>query len=53
MMLTFAPFHPSPYSPDLNPIEQLWSKLKAYLCTVKARSGIAFRLAFPDSFFLI
>ena len=27
-----------PYSPDLNPIEELWSKVKAYLRKVKARS---------------
>ena len=27
-----------PYSPDLNPIEQAWSKLKSYLRSVAARS---------------
>ena len=27
-----------PYSPDLNPIEQMWSKIKAYLRKMKARS---------------
>jgi transposase len=27
-----------PYSPDLNPIEQAWSKLKAHLRTRAARS---------------
>lgn len=27
-----------PYSPDLNPIEKLWSKIKAFLRMVKARS---------------
>lgn len=27
-----------PYSPDLNPIEKMWSKVKAYLRKVKARS---------------
>jgi transposase len=26
-----------PYSPDLNPIEEMWSKLKAYLRKEKAR----------------
>jgi transposase len=28
-----------PYSPDLNPVEELWSKLKAYLRKVKARTS--------------
>lgn len=32
--LTYLP----PYSPDLNPIEEMWSKIKAYLRKVKARS---------------
>jgi len=27
-----------PYSPDLNPIEQMWSKIKAYLRKIKART---------------
>lgn len=27
-----------PYSPDLNPIEKLWSKVKALLCKFKART---------------
>ena len=27
-----------PYSPDLNPIEMLWSKMKAFLRKVKART---------------
>ena len=27
-----------PYSPDLNPVEQMWSKVKAYLRKVKART---------------
>jgi transposase len=27
-----------PYSPDLNPIEKMWSKIKAYLRGVKART---------------
>jgi transposase len=27
-----------PYSPDLNPIEQCWSKLKTFLRAVKART---------------
>ena len=27
-----------PYSPDYNPIEKMWSKLKEYLRSVKART---------------
>jgi transposase len=27
-----------PYSPDMNPIEKMWSKIKAYLRKVKART---------------
>jgi len=27
-----------PYSPDLNPIEKMWSKIKAFLRSVKART---------------
>lgn len=27
-----------PYSPDLNPIEKMWSKIKAFLRDVKART---------------
>jgi transposase len=27
-----------PYSPDLNPIEEMWSKVKAYLREVEART---------------
>ena len=27
-----------PYSPDFNPIEMMWSKIKAYLRKVKART---------------
>lgn len=30
-----------PYSPDLNPIEKMWSKIKAYLRKVKARTPAA------------
>lgn len=34
-----------PYSPDLSPIEQCWSKLKAYLRTAKARTKEALAVA--------
>jgi transposase len=27
-----------PYSPDYNPIEKMWSKIKAYLCKAEART---------------
>lgn len=27
-----------PYSPDLNPIEKMWSKVKTFLCAAKART---------------
>jgi transposase len=30
-------WHLPPYSHDLNPIEQMWSKIKAYLRKVKPR----------------
>jgi transposase len=29
----------APYSPDFSPIEQCWSKIKAYLRGAKARTG--------------
>jgi transposase len=31
----------SPYSPDFNPIENLWSKLKGYVRAVEARTPAA------------
>jgi hypothetical protein len=31
-------WHPPSYSPDLSPIEQCWSKLKAFLRVAKART---------------
>jgi transposase len=34
-----------PDSPDLNPIEKMWSKLKALLRTVQARGTVALRRA--------
>ena len=34
-----------PYSPDLNPIEECWSKVKGFLKTAKARTREALELA--------
>lgn len=39
-----------PYSPDLNPIEKLWSKIKAFLRMVKARTVPALLDAIPLAF---
>ena len=39
-----------PYSPDFNPIEMLWSKLKAFLRKVKARTLPALESAIPLAF---
>jgi transposase len=36
-----------PYSPELNPIEQAWSKLKAYLRRLEARTLAALAAALP------
>jgi len=38
-----------PYSPDFNPIEQAWSKLKQHLRAVKARTIDALELAIADA----
>jgi len=37
------------YSPDLNPVEQLWSKVKAHLRKVKARTLDALYFALKDA----
>ena len=37
------------YSPDLNPVEQLWSKVKAYLRKVKARTLDSIYVALKDA----
>jgi transposase len=42
--------HLPPYSPDLNPIEQMWSKIKAFLRKVKARSVDVLMDALPSAF---
>lgn len=39
-----------PYSPDLNPIEQMWSKIKAFLRMAKARTVDALLAAIPFAF---
>ena len=39
-----------PYSPDLNPIEQMWSKIKAFLRSVKARTVDSLLAAIPLAF---
>ena len=38
-----------PYSPDLNPIEKMWSKIKAYLRKAKARHPQALYRAIADA----
>lgn len=43
----------SPYSPDLNPIESCWSKLKEYLRSVSARTRETLELALVQGFDLI
>lgn len=42
-----------PYSPDLNPIEQMWSKIKAFLRAIKARTVDALFSAIPKAFHLV
>ncbi len=43
----------SPYSPDFNPIENCWSKLKQYLRSVTARSRDALEEALVTAVDLI
>lgn len=38
-----------PYSPDFNPIEQIWAKVKQYLRSVKARSVEALEQAVGEA----
>ena len=42
-----------PYSPDLNPIEKAWAKLKQLLRSAQARSKDALEIAIADAFKLI
>jgi transposase len=43
----------SPYSPELNPIESCWSKLKEYLRSVSARTRETLELALVQGFDLM
>ena len=43
----------SPYSPDFNPIENLWSKLKSFLRSVEARTRETLHEAIKDGLQLI
>ncbi|NEQ47049.1 MAG: IS630 family transposase [Leptolyngbya sp. SIOISBB] len=43
----------APYSPDLNPIENLWSKLKGHLRAVEARTAEALHQAIAQGLSLI
>jgi len=38
-----------PYSPDFNPIEMMWSKVKAYLRKVKARTKESLEMAIAEA----
>jgi transposase len=42
-------WHLPPYSHDFNPIEQMWSKIKAYLRKVKARDNESLNWAIADA----
>jgi transposase len=42
-----------PYSPDFNPIEMMWSKLKAYLRKVKARTKVLLEKAIAEALKLV
>jgi transposase len=42
-----------PYSPDFNPIEKCWSKLKTYLRRVKARTREALEAALKEALLTI
>ena len=41
--------YPPPYSPDLNPIEQVWSKVKQILRSLKARTADALEAAVAEA----
>lgn len=44
------PLYLPPYSPDFNPIEKMWSKLKAYFRKRKLRSVRVLQAAIPKAF---
>jgi len=44
--LVFLP----PYSPDLNPIEKMWSKIKSILCSLKPRTSEELHAAITYAF---
>ena len=39
-----------PYSPDFNPVEQCWSKIKEFLRAAEARTPEALQQAIADAF---
>jgi transposase len=41
-----------PYSPDLNPIEKCWSKIKTYLRAAKARTRETLEQALKEALLL-
>jgi len=42
-----------PYSPDFNPIEKMWSKVKSYLRKVKARNHVDLNNAISEAIFSV
>lgn len=44
------PLYLPPYSPDFNPIEKMWSKLKAFFRKLKLRSVELLTAAIPTAF---
>ncbi len=42
-----------PYSPDLNPIEKCWSKIKTYLRKAKSRTRAELEKALQEALLLI
>lgn len=42
-----------PYSPDLNPIEKMWGKIKAFLRAAEARTSSALHRAIRKAFSLV